>query len=162
MRRGEAEAMAQKKKVEAENSVSSRVVMRELMLEALSVAPEVARELMAPAKAITEIKVLQTGGMNGGSSGGAAGGVMSPILKTIMEAGAAYPLMKEMMSFAQVDDKKLGAKVSGLLGELGTELESAVKPDADADGPVTSRPAAIKDDELIEVKENVSEPHAAE
>ncbi len=160
LRRGEAEALAQKKKVEAENAVSSRVVMRELMLKALSVAPEVARELMAPAKAITEIKVLQTGGMNGNGSNGAAGGVMSPILKTIMEAGAAYPLMKEMMSFAQVDDKKLGAKVSGLLGELGTELESAVKPEAD--GPVTSRPAALATDELIEVKENVSEPHAAE
>ena len=158
LRRGEAEALAMKKKVEAENSVSSRVVMRELALKALAVAPEVARELMAPAKAITEIKVLQTGGMNGSSgAGGAAGGVMSPILKTIMEAGAAYPLMKEMMSFAQVDNAKLGAKVSGLLGELGTELETAVKPE-DADGPVTSRP--VKTEELIEVKEN--EPHAAE
>jgi uncharacterized membrane protein YqiK len=159
LRRGEAEALALKKKVEAENSVSSRVVMRELALKALAVAPEVARELMAPAKAITEIKVLQTGGMNGGSGNGAAGGVMSPILKTIMEAGAAYPLMKEMMSFAQVDNAKLGAKVSGLLGELGTELETAVKPEEDAEGPVTSRPA-VKADELIEVKEN--EPHAAE
>ncbi len=161
LRRGEAEALAMKKKVEAENAVSSRVVMRELALKALAVAPEVARELMAPAKAITEIKVLQTGGMNGSSAGGAAGGVMSPILKTIMEAGAAYPLMKEMMSFAQVDNAKLGAKVSGLLGELGTELESAVKPE-DADGPVTSRPGVtgVKADELIEVKDN--EPHAAE
>src|ERR1019366_6845214 len=106
------EAQARSKLLEAENLVSSRVVMRDLMLKALEVMPDVTRELMAPAKAITEIKVLQTSGMGGGQSNGASNGTnalgaMSPILKTVLEAGAAYPLLRELMTFAQVDKDKL-------------------------------------------------------
>jgi len=143
LRRGEAEAMARRKAVEAENAISSRVVMRDLMLKFLDVAPEIAKELMAPAKAITEIKVLQTSGMggNGSNGNGNSAGVMSPIMKTILEAGAAYPLMREMMNFAQVDKAKLGEKVQGLLGELGNELNAAVSKD-DVE-PATNRPTEV-------------------
>jgi uncharacterized membrane protein YqiK len=138
--RAEAEAQARRKMVDAENNISARVVLRDILMKALEVAPDVTRELMTPAKAIREIKVLQTSGM-GGSSGGSNGnggpalGTMSPILKTLLEAGAAYPLLRELMSFGQIDEKALGEKAKALVSELGGELAGAL----DEKEPTTSR-----------------------
>jgi len=125
---GEVEAQVRRKLLDAENAMSARVVMRDILMKALEVAPEVTRELMSPAKAISEIKVLQTNGMGGQQGINATGtapalGAMSPVLKTILEAGAAYPLMRELMSFAQVDKQKLTDKAKAAIGELTQELE---------------------------------------
>jgi len=124
---GEVEAQVRRKLLDAENAISARVVMRDVLVKALEVAPEVTRELMSPAKAISEIKVLQTNGVGGQQGVAASGtapalGAMSPVLKTILEAGAAYPLMRELMSFAQVDHNKLTEKAKAAIGELTTEL----------------------------------------
>lgn len=131
MDRGEAEAQARRKMIEAENALAARLVMRDLLAKLIEKSPELARELMAPAKAIKEIRVLQTSGMGGASSNGANGqpalGTMSPILKTVLEAGAAYPLLRELMSFAEVDKDKLGETAKSLVEDLGKEL-AAVKP----------------------------------
>ncbi len=138
--KGEIDAQVRRKLLDAENAMSSRVVMRDIVLKALDIGPELARELMAPAKAITEIKVLQTSGIGGQgmSANGSAPalGVMSPVLKTILEAGAAYPLMRELMSFAQVDKAKLTDKARSALSELGSELEPIIEPE-----PTTNRGA---------------------
>ena len=125
---GEVEAQVRRKLLDAENAISARVVMRDILLKALDIAPEVTRELMSPAKAISEIKVLQTNGMGGQQGVAASGtapalGAMSPVLKTILEAGAAYPLMRELMSFAQVDHNKIGEKAKAAIGELTNELQ---------------------------------------
>ena len=125
---GEVEAQVRRKLLDAENAISARVVMRDVLVKALEVAPEVTRELMSPAKAISEIKVLQTNGVGGQQGVAASGtapalGAMSPVLKTILEAGAAYPLMRELMSFAQVDHNKLGDKARAAIGELTNELQ---------------------------------------
>lgn len=146
MDRGEAEAGARRKMVEADNQIAARLVMRELLLKLIDKSPELARELMAPAKAIKEIRVLQTSGMGGGNgaNGQPALGVMSPILKTVLEAGAAYPLLRELMSFAEIDKDKLGEKAKSLVEELGSEL-SALKDKS----PDTARHAPAKE---IEVK----------
>jgi flotillin len=129
--RGAAEAEARRKMVEADNQLAMKFVLREIALKAIETMPAIARELMEPAKAITEIKVLQTNGgvMGAGAQmgGGQPMGMMSPILKTILEAGAAYPLMRELMSFAQVDSAKLSDKARGVIAELGSELEAVVK-----------------------------------
>ena len=130
--KGEVDADVRRKLLEAENAISSRVLMRELTLKGLEIAPELARELMAPAKAISEIKVLQTSGI-GAQATSASGtapalGAMSPILKTVLEAGAAYPLMRELMSFAQVDKNNLTEKAKSAPGELGSELGAALEP----------------------------------
>src|SRR6185295_17989576 len=61
-RRGEAEAEAKRKLLEAENMVATKFLLRDVALRALDVLPDVTRELMAPAKAISEIKVLQLQG----------------------------------------------------------------------------------------------------
>lgn len=137
-RKGEAEAEAKRKLVEAENSVATKFLLRDVALRALEVLPSVTAELMTPAKAISEIKVLQLQGMGGsadgangqnGSGGGNAFGAASPILKTIMEAGAAYPLLREMMQFSQVDTDKLGDMARKFLSGLPAELKAIVEKD---------------------------------
>ena len=138
---GEVEAQVRRKLLDAENAISARVVMRDVLLKALEVAPEVTRELMSPAKAISEIKVLQTNGVGGQQGVAASGtapalGAMSPVLKTILEAGAAYPLMRELMSFAQVDHNKLGDKAKAAIGELTNELQVLSVEEKE---PVTNR-----------------------
>ncbi len=143
VKRGEADAEARRKLVEAENAVATKLLFRDVTLRALEVLPAVTKELMAPAHAIKEIKVLQlqgagTGAMNGGGGGGANGsgsgggspfGIASPILKTILEAGAAYPLLREMMSFAQVDGASLADTARNALGRLPAELSRIVESD---------------------------------
>jgi uncharacterized membrane protein YqiK len=133
IQKGAAEAEVRRKMVEAENAVGLKFVLRDVCLHAINAMPELARELMVPAKAIREIKVLQTGGFGGGGGGNGSSegrpalGVMSPILKSVLEAGAAYPLLRELMSFAKVDSDKLSEKAQGALSELSGELQSILK-----------------------------------
>lgn len=136
-KRGEAEAEAKRKLLEAENQVATKFLLRDVALKALEVLPEVTRELMAPAKSISEIKVLQLQGGMGGAAGGngdghsPAFGAASPILKTILEAGAAYPLLREMMAFSQVDTDKIADKARDLLQHLPAEVKSVIENDPD-------------------------------
>jgi uncharacterized membrane protein YqiK len=127
-KKAQVEAEARRKLVEAENAVGALILMRDVALKAIEVMPELARELMAPAQAIKEIRVLQTGG----GGGAPALGAMSPILKTVMEAGAAYPLVREMLQFAKVDAGALSAKAQEVLGDLAGELDVALKKDGAA------------------------------
>ena len=141
-RRGEAEAEAKRKLVEADNAVATKLLFRDVVLKALEVMPEVTRELMTPAHAIKEIKVLQLQG-GGGALDGAAGrqgalGVSSPILRTILEAGAAYPLLREMLQFSQVDGGALADKARALLGQLPEELKSVVAADPELSAKVAA------------------------
>jgi uncharacterized membrane protein YqiK len=157
-RRGEADAEAKRRLVEAENEVSTKFLLRDVALKALDVLPDVTRELMAPAKSISEIKVLQLQGMGGngaasgdGAQSGASFGVASPVLKTILEAGAAYPLLREMMAFSQVDTGKIAAEARSFLATLPAEVKGVIDNDPalqaklaglmrDAPEPITSRP----------------------
>jgi uncharacterized membrane protein YqiK len=134
-----AEADARRKMVEAENALALKFVLRDVATKFVDTMPELARELMAPAKAIREIRVLQTGGFGGGGNGAADGsrpalGAMSPILKSVLEAGAAYPLLRELMAFAKVDQDKLGEKAQGVLNELTGELETILKKEEEKNG----------------------------
>ncbi len=133
-KRGEAEADAKRKIVEAENAVSTKFLLRDVAVKALDVLPAVTRELMTPARAISEIKVLQLQGSPGssganGENGGPLGSVASPVLKTILEAGAAYPLLREMMSFAQVDGQAIADKARSFLSTLPAELRQTLEND---------------------------------
>lgn len=137
LRKGEAEAEAKRRLMEAENAISTKFLLRDVAMKALDVLPAVTAELMSPAKAISEIKVLQLQGMgmngtakdaNGGSNGSPFGAA-SPILKTIMEAGAAYPLLREMMQFTQADTDKFAGMARTFLSSLPAELKSIVEND---------------------------------
>jgi flotillin len=134
LRRGEAEAETRRRMVEAENHVSTKFLLRDIALKALTVLPDVTRELMTPAKAISEIKVLQLQGMGGGKDGengshGGGFGAASPVLKTILEAGAAYPLLREMLAFSQVDTGKLADQARAFLGTLPAEVKNVIEND---------------------------------
>lgn len=154
-KRGEAEADARQKIVEAENAVSTKFLLRDVALKALDVLPAVTRELMTPARAISEIKILQlqggpgSGGTNGENGASPLGNVASPVLKTILEAGAAYPLMREMMAFAQVDGQGLADKARSFLNTLPAELRQTLEKD----------PAFAKKLEAIEAKAANSTMH---
>ena len=125
----------------------------------LTLDGSVIRELMQPAKAISEIKVLQLqGGMSGGANGdGANGGSMfgaaSPILKTIMEAGAAYPLLREMLTFAQVDTGKLADKVRSFVGTLPDEVRAAVDADPELAKKLAEITRRVQDTTMAPVSE---------
>jgi uncharacterized membrane protein YqiK len=154
--RAERQAGARQKLVEAENAVSDKLLLRDVTLKALEVLPDVTRELMSPAQKISEIKVLQTNGLSfggGNANGGGALGGMSPILKTLMEAGAAYPLVRELMSFGGLDTGKVEGEVKKLLGALGTDVGNALTADTKkADAP--EAPKAANGDELIVVEDD--------
>ncbi len=135
--KGTAEAEARRKMVEAENALALKFVLRDVALKAIEGMPDLARELMTPASAIREIKVLQTGGFGGGD-GRPALGVMSPILKSVLEAGAAYPLLRELMSFAKVDADKLSERAQGALSELSGELGAIMKKEEEKNGVSTA------------------------
>jgi uncharacterized membrane protein YqiK len=148
--KGLAEAEARRAMVEAENAVGDKLLLRDVARHALTVAPALARELMLPAQKITEIKVLQANGLfpNGtGDAQSGAVGAMSPILKTLMEAGAAYPLIRELMAFGKVDGHELSEKAQAALGSLGGELQKIVAAGAPAIGngatPATALPAGV-------------------
>ncbi|HLK37334.1 MAG TPA: flotillin domain-containing protein [Polyangiaceae bacterium] len=141
--KGTAEADARRKMVEAENALGLKFVLRDVALRAVDAMPELARELMAPAKAIREIKVLQTGGFGGG--GGSDGvrpalGAMSPILKSVLEAGAAYPLLRELMTFAKLDPGTLGEKAQSALGDLAGEIETILQKEDAGNGVGAAAP----------------------
>jgi uncharacterized membrane protein YqiK len=137
--RGEAEAQARRKMVDAENQIAARLVLREIMLKLIDKAPEIVRELMEPAKQIKEIRVLQTGSSGSSANGnGQPLGAVSPILKTVLDAGAAYPLIREFMSFAQ-GDPEISAKAKALVDELGGELQAALAGEKE---PETARKPA--------------------
>ncbi|MFO0561102.1 MAG: flotillin domain-containing protein [Polyangiales bacterium] len=158
-KKGEAEADAKRKLVEAENQVSTKFLLKDVAMKAIEVLPEVTKELMTPAKAISEIKVLQMSG-GPGSSANADGtpsagpfGAASPVLKTVLEAGAAFPLLRELMQFAQVDTNKLADSARKLVGALPDELKkiaaedpalaaklASLSPDAGGEG-IKVRPA---------------------
>ena len=149
--KGTAEADARRKMVDAENALALKFVLRDIAYRAIDKLPEIAKELMEPAKAIREIKVLQTGGFSGGGSanGQPALGTMSPILKSILEAGAAYPLLRELMQFAG-GDAAIGDKVKSALDELTTEIggilkkEESVSSNGEPEVPAPRPPVDVK------------------
>jgi len=125
--RGAAEAEARRRILDAENAVAPKLLLREVALRALEVLPDVTRELMAPAHAIKEIKVLHLQGAGGApAEGGQAFGLASPVLKAVLEAGAAYPLLREMLQFTGGADGLLAEKGRALLAELPAELRETL------------------------------------
>jgi uncharacterized membrane protein YqiK len=114
----EAEVLRQKNA--AANSKSREILLQEAVLALIQSAPEMLRELVKPAEKIAEIKVLNLGGLGGGggalgSNGNGAsagssfpllGGALGPITKSIIEASAVLPMLKEVMRFTDADKLK--------------------------------------------------------
>jgi uncharacterized membrane protein YqiK len=144
LKEAEAHAEGQRRLAEARNALSRTVIMQEVALKVVEKGPEIIRELMRPAEKISEIKILNvTGagvGANGNGHGDGAGGgsLVSKVVGSMLEAGAAYPMFKELMKFANVDME--GRSPADLARKALETIQAAA--DAPAATPPPSAPTA--------------------
>jgi flotillin len=103
LEKGRAEAETRRLSVVAENSVSNALLMQRTTDNFIQQIPSMLHELMKPAEAIKEIKILQVSGLTQGGTDGAPSifGAMNPVLKSMFDAGAAMPIIKELYNFAK-------------------------------------------------------------
>lgn len=125
MKDGEAEAYAILKRREAENALDEKIIQRDVLIELIARAPQIIGELMAPAKQIESIKVLDINGWRPTGEGpqGFTNSGIGRVIGAFLEAGAALPFLKEFLDFSQVDAgraiKKLAEQIPGLKEALG-------------------------------------------
>lgn len=103
-----AEADGEEALITAKNQAEPQVLVSDAVLALVEALPEVTKELMKPAERIESIRVLDLGG-NGAGNGGPGG--MNRILGSIINAGAAMPLLKELANFSDIDTTKIGQTI---------------------------------------------------
>ncbi|MFQ5849910.1 MAG: flotillin family protein [Candidatus Binatia bacterium] len=106
---GEAEAHARSKIREAENLMDEKIIYRDLIQNLIDKAPQICTELMAPARNIDSIKVIDINGL--GVANGGSQGTIEGVLGAILRSGAVLPLLREILDFAKVDSDKIMKKV---------------------------------------------------
>lgn len=128
-----ARADGEEASIAAKNQADSKVLVSDAILALVEALPEVTNELMKPAERIESIRVLDLGnGSNGNGSNS-----MNRILSSIVNAGAAVPLFKEIVGFSDLDTEKIARTVrdyaSGLAVNTQTDsTESEKSTDTDA------------------------------
>lgn len=126
-----AKADGEEASIAAKNQADPKVLVSDAILALVESLPEVTGELMKPAERIESIRVLDLG--NGGNGNGSNG--MNRILSSIVNAGAAVPLFKEIVGFSGVDTEKIARTVrdyaSGLAVEPQTDSTESESTDAD-------------------------------
>lgn len=155
------EADVLRKKVEALNAKSVAILLTETIAKALEVAPAVIREMVKPAERISEIKVLQIGGGMSALQGSSSqtgqspmlGNALGPIARSIFEASAMMPVLKEVMGFANSHGlgEKLAQAIAPALGAVNpidvSRQVAAATPVAAGKG-AAAIPAALADQNL--------------
>ena len=126
-----AKADGEEASIAAKNQADSKVLVSDAILTLVEALPEVTNELMKPAERIESIRVLDLGNGSNGSNG------MNRILSSIVNAGAAVPLFKEIIGFSDLDTEKIARTVrdyaSGLA--LNTQTDSTESEEStDTDG----------------------------
>ena len=123
-----AKADGEEASIAAKNQADSKVLVSDAILALVESLPEVTNELMKPAERIESIRVLDLGGGNGNGSGS-----MNRILSSIVNAGAAVPLLKEIVGFSGLDTEKIARTVrdyaSGVV--VDSRTDSAASTDDD-------------------------------
>ena len=118
-----AKADGEEASIAAKNKAEPQVLVSDAVLALVESLPEVTSELMRPAERIESIRVLDLGGSNGnGTSGGT-----NRILSSIVNAGAALPLLKEIVDFSGLDT----GKIAEVVRDYASGLNNA-KAEADA------------------------------
>jgi len=152
-REAEAHAEGQRRLFDAKNQVTQNVLIQEVVLRLIETSPTLVRELMKPAEKISDIKILNVtggGGAGGSSSEGNNGSITGKLLDSLLQAGAAYPMFKEMLKFANVDlEKQSASEVAGKVVEqlkslaAKGETREAEVVSAGAPTPGTTRTATV-------------------
>lgn len=116
-----AKADGEEASIAAKNKAEPQVLVSDAVLALVESLPEVTSELMKPAERIESIRVLDLGGSNGnGTSGGS-----NRILSSIVNAGAALPLLKEIVDFSGFDTGKIAEVVQNYASGLSAKADSA-------------------------------------
>ncbi|MFQ6671972.1 MAG: flotillin family protein [Candidatus Tectimicrobiota bacterium] len=145
---GEAEAYAHAQIVEAENLLTEKVIMKELVLRIIDQAPSISRELMEPARHIDSIKILDMGGQAIAAPGdGPTARPMGSLMAGIVNTGLALPFLREVLDFSKEDTQTLMAKILEQVPQL-KEIVGCLMPPS---------PAAVPADEPIPGKEEEGE-----
>lgn len=126
-----AEADGEEALITAKNQAEPQVLVSDAVLALVEALPEVTNELMKPAERIESIRVLDLGGNGGNGSSGS----MNRILGSIINAGAAMPLLKELVNFSGIDTAKIGQTISdyakGLNRNAVSDSESDAEPESE-------------------------------
>lgn len=126
-----AKADGEEASIAAKNQADSKVLVSDAILALVESLPEITTELMKPAERIESIRVLDLG--NGGNGNGSNG--MNRILSSIVNAGAAVPLFKEIVGFSGLDTERIARTVrdyaSGLAVETQTDSTASESTDTD-------------------------------
>jgi uncharacterized membrane protein YqiK len=114
---GEIEARVAEARRQAENAAEAKILYRDVALRLIERMPEIARELMEPARHIDSIRVLDVKGLTG--TGDGESGVADPIRRVyeaLLGTGVALPLLRELLNFAQGEKalERLEAAFPGL------------------------------------------------
>ena len=115
-----AEADGEEALITAKNQAEPQVLVSDAVHALVESLPQVTGELMKPAERIESIRVLDLGG-NSGSNGGPGG--MNRILGSIINAGAAMPLLKELVNFSGIDTAKIGQTIQDYAKGLKQDTE---------------------------------------
>ena len=115
-----AKAVGEEASIAAKNQADPKVLVSDAILALVESLPEVTTELMKPAEHIESIRVLDLG--NGGNGNGSNS--MNRILSSIMNAGAAVPLFKEIVGFSGLDTEKIAQTVRDYTSGLAVDTQT--------------------------------------
>ena len=115
-----AKANGEEASIAAKNQADPKVLVSDAILALLESLPEVTTELMKPAERIESIRVLDLGG--GGNGNGSNG--MNRILSSIVNAGAAVPLLKEIVGFSGLDTEKIAQTIRDYASNVTVNAQS--------------------------------------
>ena len=115
-----AKADGEEASIAAKNQADSKVLVSDAILALVESLPEVTTELMKPAERIESIRVLDLGG--GGNGNGSNG--MNRILSSIVNAGAAVPLLKEIVGFSGLDTERIAQTIRDYASNVTVNAQS--------------------------------------
>ena len=115
-----AKADGEEASIAAKNQADSKVLVSDAILALVESLPEVTTELMKPAERIESIRVLDLGG--GGNGNGSNG--MNRILSSIVNAGAAVPLLKEIVGFSGLDTERIAQTLRDYASNVAVNAQS--------------------------------------
>jgi uncharacterized membrane protein YqiK len=105
-----AEAEAKRMKLEAENMISDKVILNNVLQALIPLLPEIVEKLMLPAEKIDSIKILNIAGMqqqageNNGAAPSASNGTGN-LINTVLNMGMLLPVLKEVFAMMRGNDE---------------------------------------------------------
>lgn len=121
LEQGRALAESERLMVEARNSIDRDLVLQELAMEAIRVAPAVMHEVMAPvANVAHDVKILQVNGLGGDN--GEVQGLPATILNTGLAAAGIAPFLKEAVRALTASPE-----VAAIANAVGQSAKEAVR-----------------------------------